>query len=434
MKATALDEGLLRRAVESRPGPEWLARFRHDSLARFLDAGFPSVRQEAWKYTNLAPVAERAERWLAETAAPGADAGRRAAALGRDLIGELEAHTALFVDGRLDTGSLPRDLPDGVALEPLLETGVPATDIVHGDAMTALNGALLTDGLRLALAEGAVLDRPLYLLFVVTGDSEAVVSPRLVIEAGPGARATIVEHYAGEAEAERFTNVVTDIRQAEGARLAHYRLQQQPAASFQVSRLHAKLAAAAELDCHGLDLGGRLVRHDTMIRLTGRDARVALNGIYVTDGQQHVDNHTRIDHEAPDTTSTEDYRGVLKDRSRAVFNGKVMVHAGADGTDAAQSNRNLLLSDGAEVDTKPELEIYADDVKCSHGATVGQLDRTALFYLRSRGLDVETARHLLTFAFLREIVARAENAALGRRMERMLVGGLPEFGELESLL
>jgi len=302
------------------------------------------------------------------------------------------------------------------------------------DAMTALNGALLTDGLRLTLADTAVLDKPLYLVFVVTGEGTAVASPRILIEAGAHARATVVEHYAGEAQARRFTNVVTDIVQDEASRIEHYRLQQQPSRSFQVSRLHAALAARARLDCHSLDLGGGLVRHDTMVRLTDREAAVSLNGIYITGGDQHVDNHTRIDHEAPDTVSREDYRGVLRDRSRAVFNGKVMVHAGADGTDAAQSNRNLLLSDKAEVDTKPELEIYADDVKCSHGATVGQLDETALFYLRSRGIDTESARHLLIFAFLRELLARAEVPALARRMERMLVGGLPEFDELESLL
>jgi Fe-S cluster assembly protein SufD len=435
MKAPVLDSELLRHAVDTRPGPDWLARFRRESLERFLDAGFPTVRQEAWKYTNLSPVAELTERWLSAKPTPEDETGRPAAALAEDIVGGgSDAHTVLFVDGRLDTGSLPRDLPDGVSLEPLLEADVPPIGAVRGDAMTALNGALLTDGLRLTLADSASLDRPLYLLLLVTGETEAVVSPRILIEAGRGANATIVEHYAGEPDARRFTNVVTDIVQDTAARLQHYRFQQQPSASFQVSRLHARLAASAELDCHSIDLGGQLVRHDAMIRLTGDGARVALNGIYVTDGRQHVDNHTRVDHEAPDTISREDYRGVLKDSSRAVFNGKVMVHAGADGTDAAQSNRNLLLSEGAEVDTKPELEIYADDVKCSHGATVGQLDQTSLFYLRSRGLDEETARHLLTFAFLREIVGRARNAALGRRMERMLVGGLPEFEELESLL
>ena len=350
-----------------------------------------------------------------------------------ELFGEAASEMRSDVEASL---SEARDaLPDGVCLAPLLNTGLPPRTAAgaSADAMTALNGALLTDGLRLTLADTAVLDKPLYLVFVVTGEGTAVASPRIVIEAGAHARATIVEHYAGEAEARRFTNVVTDIVQEEASRIGHYRLQQQPAQSFQVSRLHAALAARARLDCHSLDLGGRLVRHDTMVRLADREAAVALNGIYVTGGDQHIDNHTRIDHEAPDTLSNEDYRGVLRDRSRAVFNGKVMVHKGADGTDAAQSNRNLLLSDKAEVDTKPELEIYADDVKCSHGATVGQLDETALFYLRSRGIGTESARHLLIFAFLRELLGRADTPALAHRMERMLVGGLPEFDELETL-
>lgn len=435
MKAPALDTDRLRRAVETRPGPDWLARFRRESLEHFLEEGFPSVREEAWKYTNLAPLAEISEQWLAETAGPAdAAAERRAATVARGVLGEFDAHSVVFVDGRLDADSLPEALPDGVALEPLLRSGLPPSGPAGGDAMVALNGALLTDGLKVTLDDTAVLDRPLYLVFVVTGDAGGAASPRIIVEAGAHSRATVVEHYAGEAEARRFTNVVTDIDQGEASRLEHYRLQQQPTGSFQVSRLRARLAARAELDCHSLDLGGRLVRHDTVVRLTGAGARVALNGIYATDGSQHVDNHTRIDHEAADTISREDYRGVLRDASRAVFNGKVMVHPGADGTDAAQSNRNLLLSDKAEVDTKPELEIYADDVKCSHGATVGQLDPASLFYLRSRGLDTETARRLLTFAFLREILGRAANRVLARRMERLLIGGLPEFGELESLL
>ncbi len=437
MKAPSLDETRLRQAVEARPGPDWLARFREANLERFLEAGFPHVRQEDWKYTSLAPLADFSDDWLAGTAeAPGETAERRAAALAREILGDFDAHSVVFVDGRLDPDSLPDGLPEGVSVEPLLKTGLPPQSAAgaSADAMTALNGALLTDGLRLSLDDTAVLDRPLYLVFVVTGAASAVASPRIVVEAGAHARATIVEHYAGETDARRFTNVVTDIVQHEASRIEHFRLQRQPAQSFQVSRLHASLAARARLDSHSLDLGGRLVRHDTMVRLTDREAVVNLNGIYVTGGDQHVDNHTRIDHEAPDTVSTEDYRGVLKDRSRAVFNGKVMVHPGADGTDAAQSNRNLLLSDKAEIDTKPELEIYADDVKCSHGATVGQLDETALFYLRSRGIDTESARHLLIFAFLRELLGRTNTPALARRMERMLVGGLPEFDELESLL
>lgn len=437
MKTRSLDETRLRQAVAARTGPDWLTRFREANLERFLETGFPHVRQEDWKYTSLAPLADFSDDWLTGTAeAPGETAERRAATLAREVLGEFDAHSVVFVDGRLDADSLPDSLPEGVSLEPLLKTGLPPQSAAGAstDAMTALNGALMTDGLRLSLADTAVLDKPLYLIFVVTGEATAAASPRVVIEAGAHARATVVEHYAGEAEARRFTNVVTDIIQHEASRIEHFRLQQQPTESYQVSRLHASLAARARLDCHALDLGGRLVRHDIMVRLTDREAAVGLNGIYLTSGDQHVDSHTRIDHEAPDTTSVEDYRGVLRDRSRAVFNGKVVVHTGADGTDAAQSNRNLLLSDKAEVDTKPELVIYADDVKCSHGATVGQLDETALFYLRSRGIDTESARHLLIFAFLRELLGRTEAPALARRMERMLVGGLPEFDELESLL
>ena len=248
MKAPSLDERRLRQAVEARPGPDWLARFRAESLQQFLNAGFPTVRQEDWKYTSLAPLADASDDWLAATAeAPGADAERRAAALAREVLGEFDAHSVVFVDGRLDADSLPDLLPEGVTLEPLAQGGPPPRSAAGAstDAMTALNGALLTDGLRLTLADTAVLDKPLYLVFVVTGEGTAVASPRVIVEAGAHARATIVEHYAGEKDARRFTNVVTDIVQDEASLLEHYRLQQQPAGSFQVSRLHASLAARA---------------------------------------------------------------------------------------------------------------------------------------------------------------------------------------------
>ncbi len=435
MSLPALDEGRLREAVEVRGGPEWLSEYRRESLERYLASGFPTVRQEHWKYTNLAPVAELSEEWLVAPTDPGEDAAERDAwRLARRMLGDLDAHSVLFVDGRLELDSLPENLPEGARLEPLLDSGSAPDLPEDGDAMTALNGALLTDGLRLTLDETCVLDKPLYVLFIVTGNGSAVASPRLLIRAGGHSRASIVEHYAGTPDARRFTNAVTDLELDDAARLSHVRLQEQPPESLEVSRLTARLQARAGLDACTLDLGGRLVRHDVAVRLEGAEASVSLNGVYLTDGRRHVDNHTRIDHVARDTRSSEDYRGVLKDRSRAVFNGKVMVHAGADGTDASQSNRNLLLSDSAEVDTKPELEIYADDVKCSHGATVGQLDESALFYLRSRGLDTETARHLLIFAFLREVLTGAGNPALARRMERMLLGSLPEFAELETLL
>ncbi|MGD1976638.1 MAG: Fe-S cluster assembly protein SufD, partial [Gammaproteobacteria bacterium] len=221
-------------------------------------------------------------------------------------------------------------------------------------------------------------------------------------------------------------NAVTEIRGGAGSRVEHYRLQEEPAQAFHIGGLHARLQRDASLDSHNIQVGAALARLDIGVSLEEPGAELRLNGLYTVDGKRHVDNHTRVDHLAPETRSDELYRGIVDDRGRAVFNGKAVVHKDAQRIDAHQSNKNLLLSQQAEVDTKPELEIYADDVKCSHGATVGQLDKNALFYLLSRGIGEEVARKLLTYAFAEVVAARMPLEVVRRRLEKRIAGTLPE--------
>lgn len=402
-------------------GPAWLARRRRTGLEHFAAAGFPTRRDEDWKYTDLKLVARRNFATGPAQLLPTAE------------IEGLEGPMLLFVNGRFVAA---RDLPASAAVRSLasaMEDGHPACESLLGTIadparhrFAALSTALFTDGVLLDLADGAALDVPLRLVFLAGTDGEpALACPRVLLRAGANSRITLIEHYA-PGRGEALSLAVTELALGPGAQLEHYRIQDETSDAFHLGVLAARIERDASLVSHNLSVGARIARLDLDVALAGPGARVEMNGLYVVRDRQHVDNHTRVDHLVPRTTSDELYRGVLAGKSRAVFNGRAIVHAGAAGTDARQANANLLLSPEAEVDTKPELEIYADDVKCAHGATTGQLDAAALFYLRSRGIDEETARILLTFAFADTVLARMPLAALRRHAEQLVVGRLPE--------
>ena len=412
--------GWIEAAAAAADGPAWLAERRRDGLEMFSAAGFPGRRDEDWKYTDLKLVARRS---FAFDAAPKLDVPE---------IAGLDCPVLVFVNGRLVES---RGLPEGTAVVPLaraLADGHDACRELLGriakparHRFAALATALFADGVLIDLGDDRVLEAPLRLVFLAGGDEPALACPRVLIRAGANSRATIIEHYAG-APGESLSLAVTEAALGPGASIEHYRLQEASGEAFHLGVLAARLERDASLVSHNLSVGGRIARLDLDVELAGPGARVEMNGLYVVRDRQHADSHTRVDHAVPRTTSDELYRGVLAGKSRAVFNGKAIVHPGAAGTDARQSNANLLLSPEAEVDTKPELEIYADDVKCAHGATTGQLDTNALFYLRSRGVDVETARSLLTFAFADTVLARMALAPLRRHAEQLVVGRLPD--------
>jgi Fe-S cluster assembly protein SufD len=419
-------------------GVPWLEAMRSEALARFQRLGFPSTREEDWKYTSVRPIERRAFALAGESCL-----GLVEEDLGEALLPGLAEHRLVFVNGAYAPQlSHPGDLPHGVrlanmaaataehprALEPHL--GRYADSGVNG--FSALNAAYWRDGAYLELAPGAELAAPIHLIYLSTAQTEPVAHHlRNLIVAGEVSRATVIEHYIRLGDGVYLNNVITEAVLGAGARLGHYWLQEESEKAYHVSTLQAHQGQDSGLTAWGVSLGGALVRHDSNVDLDGEGAECALLGLYVATGRQHVDNHTRIDHRRPRGTSREIYKGVLGGRARAVFSGKVYVHPHAQKTDAQQSNKNLLLSRDAEVDTKPQLEIYADDVKCAHGATVGQLDEQMLFYLRSRGIDEASARGMLTYGFVRDLVERMDLAAVRERTERAVADKLRRGAQLE---
>lgn len=407
-------------------GVSWLAQSRRDAIERFAASGLPTTRDEDWKYTSLRSV----ETMRFDLAAPAIHLPLTVAHMADMVLPD--AHVLVFVDGRFRpmlsyTGQLPKgtiltglasilaDPPEG--LEALLaEDG--------GSGFDALNTAFFADGAYLFLPPGTVLTAPIQLLFV-TGTTELAVQSRNLIVAGEGSRACIVEHHVGIDGCRYLTNAVTRIVAGAGARIEHYKLQQESAAAAHIATVRAEQGPDSRFISGSIALGGALARVGIDVGLNAEEANCELAGLYVADGRQHTDHHTRVDHLKPKGTSREYYRGVMSGDARAVFNGKVVVHPNAQCSDAFQSNHNLLLSDSAEVDTKPELEIYADDVKCGHGATVGQLDPDQVFYLRSRGMDESSARSLLTMAFARDVIDRIRLASLRQRVEVLVQDRLP---------
>lgn len=421
--------------------PRWLATQRREALERFSKEGFPDPRAEEWKYTNVRPIVRQAFQRPTEAGVeitPEALHGAR--------FDGLDVAELVFVNGRFrpdlsspvleQVGVQVRDLASVLAGMPESLNGLLGSAIRYRDnPFASLNTAFLEDGAVVDLAPDTILEQPLRLLMVSAPEREPVVHhPRLVIRMGRHSQATVIEHFLGLEGARNFCNVVSEVRLEEGARLEHYRLQQEAEQGFLVGSIHAAIARDAHYVSHNVNLGGRLVRHDVNVSLIEPGAHCELNGLLVASGRQHVDNHTRIHHAAPRTTSQESYKNVLDGHARGVFKGRVLVDRDSQKIEAHQSSGNLLLSATAEVDTKPELEIYADDVICSHGATVGQLDEAALFYLRSRAMDQQTARSLLVFAFADEVISRMALPQIRGRLEEIMVGRLPDSEKLKGFV
>lgn len=390
MSAPVVDKAMLDAAIAALPADS-LASARREAAERFVAAGFPTVGQEDWKYTNLSNVARLSADWLSSAAAgkpPVIESGNA----GDDILSEVDAHWIVVRDGVV-AGELPN--VDGIDIERLSGSDL---ETQADDAMSAFNAALLRDGIRISVASAVAPGKPIGVLYV-DHPTNAVAQTRILVELAETARLQLFEVCTSTGDGRQFTNSVFDARLGGGAHLDHVRIQVREREHSGVNRIHARLDKDAGMHHNSIDLGGALSRNDVIAEIAGTGASVQLNGLYLASGEQHIDNHTSIIHGVGPSVSDEEYRGILAGRSQCVFNGKVIVAKGADGTDSRQANHNLLLSDRAEIDTKPELEIYADDVKCAHGATVGQLDKASLFYLRSRGLDEEQAKQVLTRAF-----------------------------------
>ena len=401
MTALALPDKALATAVRELPDNA-LADNREAALAKFLERGFPTTRLEDWKYTDLTDVADISQRWL-ENGAPRPSA---AAIDGRiaEIRSMIDVDWIVIENGAITAG-IEEAASTGLGVATFSELAhVPGYDHPLAD----LNAALLPDGLHIRIAANTTHERPLGILIVDGADSEpGVAQARVRIELEEGSAAQFVEYHTSIGDADHYANSVVEMLLAAGATANYVRIQGRDRNHTQTHRTAVRLEASSTVRYSGFDLGGRLIRNDLDIDIAGREASALVGGLYIAGDGQHIDNHIRIDHRVGPARSTLEYRGVLGGRCRCVWNGKALVQAGADGTDAQQSNHNLLLSERAEIDAKPELEIYADEVKCSHGTTVGQLDDAALFYLRSRGLDEQDAKRALTRAFGASIVNHA---------------------------
>ena len=390
-------------------GLPWLDALR-DEGRRLSAGGLPGTRMEAWKYTNLAALAEL------DFSPPSMGAELPPADLGPDAFEGLEGPSLVFVNGRLSPGHSRLDgLPEGLRVQGLaqgltddpagIEALIGSAESLNGDLMAAFNAAFAADGCIVETAPGAVIDEPIRLRFVAApGEGPLAYHPRVIVRVRAGSRLSLVESHEGTAGAPTWSNPLVDIEVGEGAGLSHVKLQIEGESAYHTALTKAALAGEARYESHLVALGARLARHEIHIRFDGEGADCQLRGGYMARGSQHVDNTTVIDHALPNCESREVYKGVLDDTARGVFQGKIIVRQDAQKTDGHQLNRTLLLSRKAEIDTKPELEIYADDVKCSHGATAGEPEDDQLFYLRSRGLDLHTARKLIVEGFMGELL------------------------------
>jgi Fe-S cluster assembly protein SufD len=380
----------------------WLSDWRAASLQRFVSLGFPSVREEAWKYTSVAALASRPLKAAAPTvfAQP-----IRAQSPG--------AHLLVFVNGRYEA-SLSRlgSLPESVRVRSIAEvldqspetakTWLQRTDETR--AFSALNGAFLQDGVLVEVGPNTRVEEPIEILWLGEWAEGALISERLWVEARAGSELTVVERFEGASGGSYWRNALGEVRLGDNARIRHVVCQLEGPEAFHFRQLKATVGRSARYESHQLAFGSKLGRSEIELKFEGEGGEGLLNGLFVGANEQHLDNRTLIDHAVPHCRSEELYKGILGGRASGVFDGKVLVRREAQKTDAAQTNRNLLLTKDAEINTKPQLEIYADDVKCSHGATTGQLDPSALFYLRARGVGKPEAEKLLTSAFAHEVM------------------------------
>ena len=416
--------------------PEWLGRTRRQALARFADLGFPTARRgnEKWKYTSVVPIAGEVFEYAFETA----DGAVAAADLQRVAPWHDGWASLVFVNGRYSRIlSSASGLTDGVQVSNLADIVAHDGHIAEkhltryasyeDDAFTALNTAFLRDGAIVQIPDETCLDRPLHLLFLATGEDRPTVShPRVLVVAGKGSSATLIESYVSVGNGRHFTNSVVELVLEESARLDHYRLLAESPEAFHINVTRVHQGENSTFASTSLVRGSALARYDLQVLLDAPGSRCDLHGLYMTSGTQHVDNYINIDHARPHTTSRLYYKGILDGKSKAVFGGTVLVRKDAQKAEAHQSDKNLVLSAQAELDSKPSLLIYADDVKCGHGATAGNIDEDTVFYMKSRGLDEGTASRLLIHGFASEIIETIANEPLRAYVDPLFLGALRE--------
>jgi Fe-S cluster assembly protein SufD len=413
--------------------PAWLRGLRERGFARFCEVGFPTTKNEDWRFTNVSAIAQTPFQLAHDV--------RRSEATYSDTLDACRIPGAacqlVFLNGRFaselsDLGNLPQGVragslaqaiaQDGASLEPHLGRYLN----IERDAFSALNTAFIEDGAYVYLPRGTVLEAPICFLFIsLPGNDPEMTNPRNLIVAENATEASIVEDYVSLGSGVSFSNVVTELVAGEDAVISHYMIEREDRQVFNVSTLRTQQARSSNVSSHSVLLGGGLVRNNIHPVLAGEGGECLINGLFIGNGHQHMDNYMLVEHASPHCGSRQFYNGILDGHSHGVFHGRIIVHKDAQKTDAKQTNRNLLLSDDAQIDTKPQLEIYADDVKCTHGATIGQVEENALFYMRSRGIEETEARSLLLLAFANECLDRMKSAPVRDYLRDLVQGWLP---------
>jgi Fe-S cluster assembly protein SufD len=410
--------------------PAWLIALRREGYTKFAEAGFPTTHDEDWRFTNVSAVSNT----------PFELAGReRVSKEQLRPLGISEFATQLvFVNGlfseELSTfGSLPKGvkvagLAAQLANDPASVEGHLGKYLnLERDALCALNTAFIEDGVFVHVSRGLVVTSPIYVLYVtVPGSTPQMNHPRTLVVAEPNSQVTVVEDYVSLGDGVTFSNSATELVAGDNAHVQHYMIVREGEGANNFSTLRIQQGRSANVATHSLLLGGSLIRNNVHPVLAGEGSECLINGLFIANGHQHMDNYMLVEHASPHCDSRQFYNGILNGNSHGVFHGRIIVHKDAQKTDAKQTNRNLLLSDDAQIDTKPQLEIYADDVKCTHGATIGQFDDNALFYLRSRGLPEASARHLLLLAFANECLDRMHSTQVRDHIEKLVLNALPE--------
>jgi len=407
--------------------PGWVFPLRKAAISRFAEQGFPTQRDEDWRFTNITPIARLPFKPVFQ---PVPRLGLERQDLARFIFGKLEAHRLVFVNGHFapELSSAAADKFElkslAVALaenSPLAQQHLGRHAQAENNPFASLNAAFFQDGALLYIPAGQVVETPIHLLYISTvKESGATSNPRNLIIAGDNCQATVLESYVSTVQGAYFTNAVTEFVVGAGAVLEHCKFQHESAGAYHMAALHAHLGAGCNFISHSIATGAKISRNTIRTVLAGEGLDCVLNGLYVTRGDQLADHHMVVEHAQPHCNSHEYYNGILDGRSKGVFHGRILVRPAAQKTDAKQTNKNLLLADEATVDTKPQLEIYADDVKCTHGATVGQLNEDSIFYLRARGIGAETARRILIHAFAGEIIERIRCVPAREELDELL--------------
>lgn len=413
--------------------PTWLRGLRERGFARFCEVGFPTTRNEDWRFTNVNAIAQTPFQ-LARDA-------RRSEATYSDTLDACRIPGAacqlVFLNGRFaselsDLGNLPQGVRVGSLAHALAQDGQRVEAHlgrylnIERDAFCALNTAFIEDGAYVHLPRGTVLEAPICLLFIsLPGNNPEMTNPRNLIVAEAATEASIVEDYVSLGSGVSLSNTITELVTGEDAVISHYMIEREDRQAFNVSTLRSQQARSSNVSSHSILLGGGLVRNNVHPVLAGEGGECLINGLFIGNGHQHMDNYMLVEHASPHCGSRQFYNGILDGHSHGVFHGRIIVHKDAQKTDAKQTNRNLLLSDNAQIDTKPQLEIYADDVKCTHGATIGQVEENALFYMRSRGIEESEARALLLLAFANECLDRMKCSAVRDYLRDLVQGWLP---------